>query len=284
MRALAIASLILGSVSAISVEDSPFPQLLTIMKDWAVELQREHGIVAPAEYAYFNFMPMQAGAIKPVGAKTSWSTPCFKNNVASASFNGTNQVVVEVVSTGASSLDCRESYTFMTFFEHHHAVIHEGRNTFTMDIPADVKPAELWDLNHKGIRAMRFNNSFAEVAANIFESLKLFVPEFTQNVDPVSAKRNVDFMAKYPRFVMEERDPLSNLPPPEHMVHSGDFFGVIRLDGLDPMLAWGMGSTTGHAVAALWIDGELYICESTVVDSYWPTNGIQKTPYRQWLK
>lgn len=50
---------------------------------------------------------------------------------------------------------------------------------------------------------------------------------------------------------MEERDPLSNLPPPAEMVHSGDFFGVIRLDGLDPMLAWGMGSTTGHTTVAM---------------------------------
>lgn len=33
-----------------------------------------------------------------------------------------------------------------------------------------------------------------------------------------------------------------------------------------------------------WIDDELFICESTVTDSYWPTNGIQKTPYKTWLK
>jgi len=50
------------------------------------------------------------------------------------------------------------------------------------------------------------------------------------------------------------------------------------------MLAWAMGSTTGHTTTALWIDGELFVTESTVTDSYWPTNGIQKTPYRTWLK
>lgn len=83
---------------------------------------------------------------------------------------------------------------------------------------------------------------------------------------------------------MQKRDPLSNLPPPAEKIHSGDFFGIIRLDGLDPMLAWAMGSTTGHTTVALWIDGELYVCESTVTDSYWPTNGIQKTPYKTWLK
>ncbi|CAE7662701.1 unnamed protein product, partial [Symbiodinium microadriaticum] len=124
----------------------------------------------------------------------------------------------------------------------------------------------------------------ATSVANLLETVLLFVPEFTQQVDPLSARRNVDFMAKYPKFIMEERDPLSNLPPPAENVHSGDFFGVIRLDGLDPMLAWGRGSTTGHTTVAMWMDGELYICESTVLDSYWPTDGIQKTPYKQWLK
>jgi hypothetical protein len=56
----------------------------------------------------------------------------------------------------------------------------------------------------------------------------------------------------------------------ESTVQSGDFFGIIRLDGLDPMLAWAMGSTTGHTTVAIRdASGELYIAESTVNDVYW---------------
>ena len=44
-----------------------------------------------------------------------------------------------------------------------------------------------------------------------------------------------------------------------------------------------MGSTTGHNTMAQWIDGELFVLESTVESIYWPTDGIQKTPYQQWL-
>ena len=58
------------------------------------------------------------------------------------------------------------------------------------------------------------------------------------------------------------------------LVHSGDALYVIRLDGLDPMLAYAMGSTTGHVTTALWIGGELFVVESTAKDSYWPVNGI----------
>jgi hypothetical protein len=68
----------------------------------------------------------------------------------------------------------------------------------------------------------------------------------------------------------------------EDDIHDGDFFGVVRLDGVDTMLAWAMGSTTGHTTIALRIDNVLHICESTTVDAYWPTNGIQCTPWPTW--
>jgi len=56
------------------------------------------------------------------------------------------------------------------------------------------------------------------------------------------------------------------------------------LDGIDPMLAWAMGSTTGHTTTALRINGTLYVCESTTLDAYWPTNGVQCTEWTQWVK
>lgn len=32
---------------------------------------------------------------------------------------------------------------------------------------------------------------------------------------------------------------------PEEMISNGDTFHIMRLDGLDPMIAWAKGSTTG---------------------------------------
>jgi len=71
---------------------------------------------------------------------------------------------------------------------------------------------------------------------------------------------------------------------PESSVQSGDFLGVLRLDGLDPMLAWAMGSHTGHTCICIWIDNQLYVAESTVKSAYWPTDGVQITPWSTWLK
>jgi len=71
---------------------------------------------------------------------------------------------------------------------------------------------------------------------------------------------------------------------PKTSFKSGDFLGIIRLDGLDPMLAWGMGSHTGHTAITMWVDNELYVVESTTNSAYWPTNGIQMTQFDKWIQ
>lgn len=102
------------------------------------------------------------------------------------------------------------------------------------------------------------------------------VPEWT-------AEDNLKFLADHMNVTMESRS-ITDVDIPESEIHSGDFLGIIRLDGLDPMLAWAMGAHTGHTAITMWMDGQLYVCESTVDSAYWPTNGIQRTPWRQWLK
>lgn len=108
--------------------------------------------------------------------------------------------------------------------------------------------------------------------------------EFTQGVPKQVAQANIDFTKKYTHFNIETVDPSSFTIPDENEIKSGDTFFINRLDGLNPMLGWAMGSTTGHVTSALWIKGELFVVESTVDTSYWPLNGVQRTPYRQWIQ
>jgi hypothetical protein len=48
----------------------------------------------------------------------------------------------------------------------------------------------------------------------------------------------------------------------ESLIASGDFFSIMRLDGLDPIIMLASGSHGGHSVMALRMDGILYIVES----------------------
>lgn len=47
------------------------------------------------------------------------------------------------------------------------------------------------------------------------------------------------------------------------LIQSGDFIGIMRLDGLDQIIMYGTGARVGHNVMALRMeDDELYIVES----------------------
>jgi len=105
---------------------------------------------------------------------------------------------------------------------------------------------------------------------------------FRPTVTSDCAARNLYFMEAYSGFTMENRTTnLVSIDP--SLIHDGDFFGVVRLDGVDTMLAWAMGSTTGHTSTALRINGTLHVCESTTLDAYWPVNGVQCTEWNQWV-
>jgi hypothetical protein len=263
-------------------------KLLQTARTWAEQYLKDHPEAKASEYPYFNFMPMfRAGLVpdKDAYGPTKWSASCFAENSAVASTQSDGSIKITVTSGVPKTDTCYDHYLLMTNTGIDRLkIVSTGETSFVYKVPADLTDAEKWDLNQKGIRVMELLTDEPTTVANLLETVLLFVPEFTQGVDKKSAERNVDFINKYTPFNMQPRDPSSNRPPPAEQVKSGDFFGIIRLDGLDPMLAWGMGSNTGHTTVALWIDGELYVCESTAVSSYWPTNGIQKTPNATWLK
>lgn len=97
-------------------------------------------------------------------------------------------------------------------------------------------------------------------------------------------RANVNFLKDAMGYELVERE-TQKVEIDESLIQSGDFFGILRLDGLDPIIMYGSGSHIGHTVMALrfWDDEELYIVESQ--DAwYWPTAGLQRTPFKQWLK
>lgn len=75
-----------------------------------------------------------------------------------------------------------------------------------------------------------------------------------------------------------------NVDIPKESVRSGDFMGIIRLDGLETMQVWGTGARTGHTVVCMWEDGELYVYESTDKTSYWDIPNIQRNPWDKWIE
>ena len=137
----------------------------------------------------------------------------------------------------------------------------ENNYQIILEIPSDATDAENYDLLKNGVRVFRYLTDMKTTYSNLLTTLELFVPMFTQGVPDSVAKANIDFLAKYPKFNVVPRDPKLNIEIPEKEIHSGDAFLIMRLDGLNPMIAYGMGSTTGHTTVALWIENELYVVE-----------------------
>jgi hypothetical protein len=78
------------------------------------------------------------------------------------------------------------------------------------------------------------------------------------------------------------------LTPTRDLIPSGSYLAILRLDGLDPMVAYGTGGVTGHSAVAVWEGDQLYITESTAANPfgkvYWPPPyGIIRHKFEDWF-
>lgn len=232
---------------------------------------------------YFHWIPPYVASVIPDGPSVQIQAPCFNSTTIRAVSTSTPGVYTIVFDLQQGNLFCSDFYLIATTESlslQNWGI--DGSYNITWNT-VGASPAALWDLHNNGIRIFRFVDNEIQTVVNLFDTLLLLAPEFSQGISADGIARNLDFMERYAGHKMTSR-PTPVVPVDASLISSGDFFGVIRLDGLDPMLAWAMGSTTGHTTVALRINGTLYICESTTKDSYWPTNGIQKTEYYTWMK
>jgi hypothetical protein len=158
---------------------------------------------------------------------------------------------------------------------------------WTSPTDASVK----FDLQHIGFRIFRFKDGPPKTAEDVINAFDLFYGTIVNRpgspIPKWQVQDNLQFMEDMMDYVMEPRT-TNLISIPKNYVKSGDMLAIIRLDGLDPLLAVLMGSQTGHTAIAMWDgegqDAELYVHEATVNSNYWPTNGIQRTQWDTWIK
>eukprot|EP01061_Rhynchopus_euleeides_P020964 TRINITY_DN340_c0_g1_i1.p1 TRINITY_DN340_c0_g1~~TRINITY_DN340_c0_g1_i1.p1 ORF type:complete len:659 (+),score=214.45 TRINITY_DN340_c0_g1_i1:77-1978(+) len=246
------------------------------------------------EYKYFGFIPELKGNALPGSPSVEWSNRCCKRNTATATWSADRtEVTVELEASGCDVLHVGDFYLLATTEGVHPLTVNDlsKKATVVWKVHETNSSAVMYDLTKKGIRIFAFKHDEAATLVNVLDTIELFLqPEVGRYPDyPTDAAmaRNVKFVAEYTQLkpVMEQRTSRDPLDIDTDLIQTGDFFGIIRLDGLDPMLAWAMGSTTGHTTIAMRdAEGKLHVCESTAVGSYWPTNGIQCNPWDTWIK
>ncbi len=266
-----------------------------------------------------------ASSVPDSGEAAEWSAPCFLNNTLTSVMDSNGAgATLTLTSTNPTSLLCSDWYmiatldgvvlkqmdalapgpvslavdtssrvglffvrwrVFLIAFSVCLCVVAE-QSQIQYTFRASITPNEMADIKRNGFRVLRFLDDFTGILEDLYDTIMLFLPamETTGPVPESCAQANLQFLDQYVDIQMEARN-TTVVSIDEGLIQSGDLFGVIRLDGLDPMLAWAMGgSHTGHTTVAMRsTDGTLHVCESTTKDNYWPTNGIQCTPYQQWI-
>ncbi|KNC48861.1 uncharacterized protein AMSG_04606 [Thecamonas trahens ATCC 50062] len=254
----------------------------------------ELGKVHPDDF--FEFIPTFVTAL-PAGQ--SFSRHCFETATASMAECGASCVEITMDVAGKASPLCEDLYLFgsvETFHVHEFALA--GRHRVTL---RGLSPVELADLKANGMRVFHFKSEVLADVVAFADTLAMFLqgnlPIGPPDVSAHEAALNVAFLEEKMQITLEPRDAgLVNMSQIVPTLENGDFFGIIRLDGLDPMIAWGMGSLlTGHTVA-VWkpsvpttVNGVtyppgVYITESQTKSHYWPVNLIQINPIDKWIE
>eukprot|EP00656_Telonema_subtile_P053212 TRINITY_DN7640_c0_g1_i1.p1 TRINITY_DN7640_c0_g1~~TRINITY_DN7640_c0_g1_i1.p1 ORF type:complete len:595 (+),score=110.58 TRINITY_DN7640_c0_g1_i1:142-1926(+) len=238
---------------------------------------------------YYAFIPIYVGEILP-GASLSWSAPCFGESSATVSgpAEAGKPVTVELELSKPSSLTCSDHYVFMTVGSwHHESYTFHGKHTLEWH---NLDGLELTDVNKYGIRVFRLRKPMPATIADIYETAKLFTGAMKKGVPGVpqaAAESNLKFLKDYANFTYAPRSEEAAakvLGPADGVnIQSGDLIGIIRLDGLDPLIAWGTASRLGHTTMALEIDGVMHVVESQAKSNYWPKNFVQRTELGAWL-
>eukprot|EP00760_Papus_ankaliazontas_P015323 PhM_4_TR16469/c0_g1_i1/m.82904 len=236
-------------------------------------------------YPYFAFFPKLVASLIPDGKARAWSGLCFQNAQAYSVLSADKKnLIVTIDLEGGKSLLCSDNFLLMSVaylgFQGH---FFHGANTLTIDVSA-FNEDEMWDLETKGLRVFMFQDDTIQLLYDISNTVALFHSDVTPTA--TDADHNMYFLEHYAQLkpVMTPRNSTIYSLPAEY-IQSGDFIGVVRFDGLDPMLAWAMGSTTGHTVVAMRdSNSSLFFCESTVNSTYWPVNGVQCTEYNEWIR
>jgi len=210
-----------------------------------------------------------------------FSTICFEKIVMEFSFNSTSDElpgIIQIETFQKEERNCTSWFAVSSRYSwHRFNVFAVGKSQVEI---LSWKDGEVEDVQAHAWMLFENPEGILGDLEDVVATIGLFAgPNMVQN--------NVQVAEEYFQFEFKERpvETQWNVTLDKSQIESGDYFGIRRWDGLDPMIMVGTGSMTGHTAIALWMDGELYVCESTGQTNYWPgPYGIIRTPYTQWIQ
>ena len=247
----------------------------------------------PGNSGPFRFGATKVGQLKSQDNRLKIETYCYKNLDIKFIWRNKNTLSIYTVGWWKKSILCPDSI-----------LIHFGNHIFlqTLMVPGvhvkNIEGLSEFDkefIKYKGIEIYKFCNKVTNILPSIFNTARLFlgglgskpyIPFFGSKVPMYMQELNAKFIKQATGYQWKKRKIGGLVQLDESYIKNGDVLLITRMDGLDNIIHWGSGSHTGHCVMALWdesgFEPVLYIVESQ--DAwYWPTKGIQKTKYKDWI-
>jgi len=223
---------------------------------------------------YMKFIPQYKATLFPDGRIRAWNAACFQNTTATfnASMAG-GKIIFNL--QNRTSLTCNDVYLILDRINWYFKIfVSPGRHVLEF---ASWKEGEYKVIVNYGLQVFILPDGILGSIQDLIYTLKLFL-----GTDVV--EHNIEVLQDYWNYTFVERK-LPNVILDPSFIESGDYFAIRTLDGIDTLIMLGTGSHSAHTAIAHWIDGQLYVCESTGEPSDWPPPyGIVKTPYQTWIQ
>ena len=235
-------------------------------------------------------LPEFGGLVNSTNTKVTFEGKCFKEITMEFVKTSDTTFDINLTRDQAKSSLCSEVIMFAnTEIDHFEIFFFKGTHTIHFEMPTKESQD---DVASAGINAFVFCENAIETLESLWNTLKMFAgglsddpskKYFGTHVPAYMEEANVKFIKQAINIDMVKRDTKKVEIDPS-LIKSGDFLGVMRLDGLDQIIMYGTGAHIGHNVMALRMeDDELYIVESQ--DAwYWPTPNLQRTKFADWMK
>jgi hypothetical protein len=198
------------------------------------------------------FLPVYDAAVNVDRPTATFTGECWDFDITYEQIDESSFDLL-INTSNKQSLTCSDNlFIANTEIKHIETFWFSGEHRITLNVPADGQV----DLAFGGIKIFHFCGGWIKEIESVLHTLEAFVgglsdhpliPFIGSHTPDYMEKANIGFIESGMGITIEER-PIYNVDVPENYIQSGDFFVIMRLDGLDPMIMYGTGAHGAHCV------------------------------------